>query len=189
MDIPGFRQEDVTEFNKLILQKLHALFIEHGLKISEQSKNIVTYESNELVISLSHDPRENSNKLWVGRKNFNEVEIDNQIMREHFSSDLKLTNHPQETFVNNVFMFFMGHGEKLLEGNERALISLERFNEQRSQEYTANLIEKQNLEAANKAWTDGNYSEVIKFLEKINTDNLPESFRQKYKIARQRLGK
>lgn len=177
------------EFNQLISQKLQSLFTEHGLKMTEQSKYIVRYESNELVISLSHNPRENSNTLWVGRKNFNEVEIDNQIMREHFSSDLKLSNLPQETFANNVFLFFMGDGEKLMEGNERALISLEKFNEQRSQEYTANLVDKQNLEAANKAWKDGNYSEVIKYLEKINTDDLPESFRQKYKIARQRLGK
>lgn len=177
------------EFNQLISQKLQSLFAEHGLKMTEQSKYILRYESNELVISLSHNPRENSNTLWVGRKSFNGVEIDNQIMREHFSSDLKLSNLPQETFVDKVFLFFMGDGEKLMEGNEHALSSLEKFNEQRSHEYTAKLVEKQNLEAANKAWKDGNYSEVIKYLEKINTDDLPESFRQKYKIARQRLGK
>jgi hypothetical protein len=177
------------EFNQLISAKLHSLFTEHGLKITEQSRNIVRYESAVLHISLVHDPRENSNILWVGRKSFNDVEIDNQVMQAHFNSDLKLSNLPQETFVNNVFLFFMSDGEKLLEVNERALISLEKFNEQRSHEYTANLVEKQNLEAANKAWTNGNYSEVIKCLEKINIDDLPESFRQKYKIARQRLGK
>lgn len=177
------------EFNKLISQKLQSLFKEHGLKITEQSKYIMRYESNELVISLSHNSRENSNTLWVGGKNFNEVEIDNQIMQEHFSSDLKLSNLPQEIFVNNVFLFFMGDGEKLLEGNERALVSLDKFNEQRSQKYTANLVEKQNLEEANKAWKDGNFSDVIKYLETINTDDLPESFKQKYKIALRKLGK
>ncbi len=177
------------EFNQLIFQKLQSLFTEHGLKMTEQSKYIVRYESNELVISLSHNHRENSNTLWLGRKNFNEVEIDDQIMQEHFGSDLKLSNLSQEIFLNNVFLFFMGDGEKLLEGNERALINLQKFNEQRSQEYTANLIEKQNLEAANKAWANGNYSEVIKYLDKINTDDLPKSFKQKYKIARQRSGR
>jgi hypothetical protein len=177
------------EFNQLISQKLQSLFTEHGLQMTAQSKYNVRYESNDLVISLSHNPRENTNTLWVGRKNFNEVEMDNQIMREHFSSDLKLSNLPQETFVNNVFLFFMGDGEKLLEGHERTLISLEKFNKQRSNEYTANLVQKQNLEAADKAWKDGNYSEVIKYLEKINTGDLPESFRQKYKLAQQRVGK
>lgn len=175
------------EFNQLISAKLHSLFTEHGLEITEQSKNIVRYESAVLHISLVHNPRENSNILWLGKKNFNDVEIDNQVMREHFNSDLKLGNLPQETFINNVFLFFMGDGERLLEGDERALISLEKFNEQRSSEYTANLMEKQNLDAANKAWKEGNYLDVIKYLEKINKDDLPESFKQKYKITQQKL--
>lgn len=175
------------EFNQLISKKLHSLFTEHGLEITEQSKNIVKYELDELSIALSHNPRENSNTLWVDRKHFNEVEIDNQVMREHFNSDLKLSNLPKETFVNNVFLFFIGDGKELLEGNERALVSLEKFNEQRSSEYTATLVEQQSLEAANKAWKDGNYPEVIRCLEKVNKANLPASFKQKYKIAQQRL--
>ena len=175
------------EFNQLISAKLHSLFTEHGLEITEQSKNIVRYQSAVLHISLVHNPRENSNILWVGRKNFNDVEIDNQVMREHFNSDLKLGNLSQETFINNVFLFFMGDGERLLEGDELALISLDKFNEQRSSEYTANLVEKQNLDAANKAWKEGNYLDVIKYLEKINKDDLPESLKQKYKIAQQKL--
>lgn len=175
------------EFNQLISKKLYFLFAEHGLEMTEQSKNIVKYESAELIIALSHNPRENSNTLWVGRKHFNEVEIDNQVMREHFDSDIKLNNLPKETFVNNVFLFFLGDGQKLLEGNEHALVSLEKFNEQRSEEYTAILVEQQILEAANKAWKDGNYQEVIRYLEKINNTNLPASFKQKYKIAQQRL--
>ena len=175
------------EFNQLISERLHSLFIDHGLEITEQSKNIVRYESRELVVGLSHNPRENSNTLWVGRKHFNEVEIDNQVMREHFNSDLKLSNLPQEAFANNVFLFFMGDGEKLLEGNEWALVSLEGFNEKRNSEYTAALVEQQNLEAADKAWKDGNYLDVIKYLEKVNKDDLPASFKQKYKIAQQKL--
>ena len=175
------------EFNQLISEKLHSLFTEHGLEMIEQSKNIVMYESEKLVIFLSHNPMENSNALWIGRKTFNEVQIDNQVMQEHFNIDLKLSNLPQETFVNNVFLLFMGNGKELLEGNKRALISLEKFNEQRSSEYVVNLLEKQNLEAANKAWKDGNYINVIKYLEKVNKANLPASYKQKYKIAQQRL--
>jgi hypothetical protein len=175
------------EFYQLISEKLHSLFINHGLEITEQSKNIVKYESQELVIGLSHNPRENSNTLWVGRKSLNEVEIDNQVIQELFNSDLKLSNLSQKTFVNNVFLFFTGVGEKLLVSNEHALVSLKKFNEQRSSDYTTKLVMQQNLEAANKAWKDGNYSDVIKYLEKINKANLPASFKQKYKIALQKL--
>jgi hypothetical protein len=165
------------------------LFIEHGLKVTEQSKYIVRYESNDLIISLIHNPREHSNTLWIGRKNFNEVEIDNQIMRDYFSSDLKLGNLPQGAFVKNVFLFFMGDGKKLLERSEHAFICLEKLTDKGAKEYTTKLVEKQNLEAANKAWTDGNYSDVVKYLENINKDDLPRSFRKKYKIAQQRSNK
>ena len=175
------------EFKQLISTKLHSLLTEHRMEITEQSENIVRYESAVLHISLVHNPLENSNNLWLGRKHFNLVEINNQIMQEYFNSDLKLSNLPQETFVNNVFLFFKGEGERLLEENKGALVGLEQFNEQMSLGYTVNLVEKQNLEAADKAWKGGNYSDVIKYLEKINQDDLPESFKQKYKIAQHRL--
>lgn len=175
------------KFNQLISLKLHTLFTDHGLIISEQSKDIVRYESALLQISIVHNPKENSSNLWVGKSHSIAIEIDNRVMQEYFNSDLKLTNLPHETFKNNVFMFFTGEGKKLLEGSEKALALLEKFDNHRSSEYTANLVEKQNLEAANKAWNDGNYTEVIKYLDMINKNNLPKSLKQKYKIAQQRL--
>ena len=175
------------EFNQLMSEKLHYLFMVHGLERTEQSKNIVKYESDKLVVKLSHDQRENSNTLWVGRKDIYEVEIDNQIMQEYFNSDLKLSNLPQEIFVDNVLLFFKGDGKKFMEDNERALGRLEKFNEKRISKYTVNLLVKQKLEAANKAWKDGNYSDVIKYLDEISNVNLSTSFRKKYKIACQKL--
>jgi hypothetical protein len=175
------------EFKQLILEKLQSLFIDHGLELTEQSKNLVKYESQELIIGLSHNFRENTNALWVGRKHFIEVEIDNFVMQEYFNSDLKLSNLPKETFVNNVYQFFLMDGAKLLVRPELAMVSLEKFNEQRSAKYTASLLEKQNLEAANKAWKDGNYSDVIKYLERVDEVNLLASMKQIYKIAQQNL--
>ena len=67
------------DFNQLISEKLHSLFIRHGLAITEQSKNIIKYKSEELTITLSHNPNENSNTLWVGWRNFNEIEIDDKV--------------------------------------------------------------------------------------------------------------
>lgn len=176
------------EFRHIILEKLHAFFTECGLKIAEQSENIIRYESVILHISLAHNPRENSNTLWVGSKYTDDfVEIDDQVLRDHFNSGLKFNNLPQETFINNALLFFMGDGEKLLKRNPQALSDLEKFSKERSSVYMNNLIEQQNLEAADRAWKDGNYSDVIKYLEKINQANLPSSYKQKYKIAQNRL--
>lgn len=176
------------EFNQLISKKLHSLFTEHGLEITEQSKNIVKYESAILHVSLVHNPRENSNTFWLGLKHSNDfIEMDNQVIKKFFGSNLQLNNLPQETFVNNVFLFFISEGEEILQGNKSLLIDLENFNQARSEMYTTNLIDKQNLEAANKAWKDKNYSDVINYLEKVKKANLPASFKQKYKIAQQKL--
>lgn len=175
------------EFNKLISEKLRPLLIENGFKLTEESKHIVNYKSGSLVVAMVHNPRENSNTLWIGRDGFQEVEIDNQVMKEFFNSDLKISNLPQETFVNNVFLFFVGDGEGLIKGDESDVISLEKFSERRSSEYTESLINKQFLEAANKAWKEGNYADVIRHLKKVDEESLPTSFKQKYKIAQKRL--
>lgn len=174
-------------FNQLVLERLHFLFTQNGLEITEQITNIVRYESEKLHVLLVHDPRENSNTLWVGKGHFKTVEIDDNLMRDYFDSKLKLSNLSQKNFVKNVFLFFLGDGEKLLKGNEADLNGLEKFNEKRSSEYTRDLIEKQSLDAANKAWKEGNYSDVIRHLKSVNEDQLSASFKQKYKIAQKRL--
>lgn len=174
-------------FNQLISEKLHPLFTEHGLEVTEHMTNIVSYQSTKLYVSLVHNPRENSNTLWVGKSHSDTVEIDNHLMRDYYDSDLKLSNLSQDDFVKNVFLFFLGDGEKLLTGNESDLISLGKFSEKRSEEYTENLLEKQSLDAANRAWKEGNYLDVIKHLKSVNEENLPASYKQKYKIAQKRL--
>ena len=175
------------KINHLITEKLHSLFTTYGLKLTEQLSSNIKYESDDLIVGLTYNSRESSNTLWVRRRQSQEVEIDNQVLLEHFNSDLKLSNLPKTTFLNNVFLFFMSDGEKLLKESEAAMISLEKFNEQRSTEYTLNLIERQYLEAAKTAWDDGNYSDFLKYSNKLDKDNLPPSFRKKYKISKQRI--
>ena len=175
------------EFSKLILEKIHSLFDENNFKLVLESKNQVRYKSDDLYVAMNHNPRENSNILWIGRNNFQEVEIDNQVMKEFFNSDLKLSSLPKEKFAKNVFLFFLGVGEDLLKGNSFNVVDLEIFNEKRSLNYTESLIKQQSIQAAGKAWREGNYSDVIKHLGKINKDSLPASLKKKYEIAQQQV--
>ena len=176
------------EFNQLISEKLHSLFTEYGFEITEQLKNIVRYESKILHVSLAHNDRENSNVFLFGSKSSNDfVEMDNQVMKDFFDSDLQIKNLSQEDFVNNVFLFFRNEGKEILQGNDSQLSDLERFDQLRSELYTSKLIEEQTLEAANKAWKEGNYTDVVRHLKKVNEESLPTSFKQKYKIAQKRL--
>lgn len=176
------------EFNKLILEKLHPIFREYGLKIKKQLDGVLQYESEVLHISLAHNDIENSNSLWLGSKiSGNFVEMNNQVMKEFFNIDLQLDNLSQEDFVNNIFLFFTNEGKVVLRGNESQLLKLEEFDQERSDLYTARLIEKQALEAANEAWKNGNYIEVIKYLEQINEANLSAPQKMKYKLAKRKL--
>lgn len=175
------------ELNHMVLKKFRSLFEVHGLEMTEQSNNIVRYESALLKVSLAHNPRENSNILWIESKHSNDsIEIDDQVLKEFFSSKLQLNNLPQEAFVNNVFLFFTSDGERILQGDTELLDKLETFDQVRSEIYTLKLLEAQNIAAAEKAWKDRNYPDVVKYLSKVKMANLPASLRQKYKIARKK---
>lgn len=176
------------KFNQLISEKLHSLLTEYGLKITEKLKNIVRYESKILHVSFAHNDRENSNVFWIGSKSSNDfVEMDNEVMKDFFNSDLQIKNLSQEDFVNNVFLFFTNEGKEILRGSESQLVKLKKFDQLRSGLDTSKLIEEQTLEAANKAWKEGNYTDVIRYLKKVNEESLPASYKQKYKIAQKRL--
>lgn len=170
------------EWKKLISEKLHPLFIEYGFELMEESKNVLKYGLDTLIISLVYNQQEHSKTLWVGRDGFQRVEIDNQVMKEFFNSDLI-----QEGFVDSLSVFFLNEGHDILKGNVGGVIELEKFNDKRSAIYTARLLEKQSLEAANRAWKAGEYSDVVKYLKMVNEENLSASLKQKYKIALNRL--
>ncbi|HRF25591.1 MAG TPA: hypothetical protein PLR98_15580, partial [Chitinophagaceae bacterium] len=61
------------------------------------------------------------------------------------------------------------------------------FSEKESEVYTFQILQEQNLAAANKAWENGNYKEFIKMIDQTNKDKLPSSYQLKYKIANQKI--
>ena len=75
----------------------------------------------------------------------------------------------------------------MIAGNTDALKKVEKYVDKVSNEYTTELIDKQNLDAANKAWEEGNYKDFINYLDKTDRQRLPSSYELKYKIAHQKL--
>lgn len=174
-------------FNQLISNKLSPLLTKHGLIITQQSDYTTKFESEELAITLSHSTREGSNTLWIdSKKPQKSIEIDDQAMKAFFHSDLKLNGLTKENFINNVLLFFGREGKELLKANSISLINLGNYDEQRSEKFTSNVVHKQYLKAANKAWENKNYSDFIRYIDKVGKNNLDASFKQKYKIAQQK---
>jgi hypothetical protein len=176
-------------FSQIILENFGSTFRKYHLYVIDQEDNYLKVCSDNVMLTFVHNPRENSNTFWAG-KNDNQtdkVEIDNNLLETFFSSQLKLSHTKINEFVTNLELFFRAEGKLLLIGSPTILNALEKFDLERSQRYTLNLLAKQDLQAADDAWNKSDYKKFIHIIEKINNDTLPKSYLLKYKIANEKL--
>jgi hypothetical protein len=175
------------EFNQFISDRLGLIFQKHNLHIIEQFKNHVKLKSDRVFITLNHDERENSNAFYIGSNEDFLYPVDEYVLKRAFNSDLKISNLTQEMFINNLAVFFEGEGNPLIAGNTYALEAVEKYVYKEGKAYTTQLVDKQNLDAADKAWEEKKYKEFIKYLDKTDKQKLPSSYELKYKMAHQKL--
>jgi hypothetical protein len=180
-----------VEFNQVIIQKLDSLFAEYGLEVTEQSNSFIKYKSQKLVVTLIHNHRENLSNFWIGKDDKSQLLIDGNIIKKFFTYDLEnIYIIPEKTvhdFAKNAFVFFNGEGKKMLEGDDSLFFNIKKFIDEANSEYTVHLVERHHIEAANNAWRNGNYSEVINHLGKVNESGLTASLRKKLKMARKKV--
>ena len=176
-------------FSEIVLGHLRSLFVKYDLKIKEQRIDFLQLVSGRIIITIGHNQLENSNSVFISKKESEKesIDIDNQVLLEFFHSDLKLAEVPAETFVENLVTFFKNDGQPLLMGDEKMIADLENFDEDRSRKYTQELMKRQNLAVANKAWNEQNYIEFIKIIDEINDIRLPSSYQLKYEIAKKKI--
>ena len=175
------------EFNKIVTDRFEPIFHKNNLRVIEQFNNYVKIESDDIVIIISHNERENSNSFYIGIKDSSLYPIDENVLKGIFNSALKINYVTPYVFVNNLALFLEGEGSSLIDGNKDTLRTVEKYIQNKSNEYTAELVNKQNLDAANKAWEDGNYKDFIMYLNKTDKQKLPSSYKLKYKMAQQKL--
>lgn len=175
------------EFNQLVSNRLGLIFQKHNLHFIEQFKNHVKLKSDSVIITISHDERENSNAFYIGSNEDFLYPVDEYVLKRAFNSDLKISNVTQEMFINNLAVFFEGEGKPLIAGNTYALEAVEKYVYKEGEAYTTQLVDKQNLDAANRAWEERNYKDFIKYLDKTDRQKLPSSYELKYKMAHQKL--
>jgi len=176
----------VMEFNKLVIERFDLIF-QKNVHVVEQFRNYVKIKMGNLVITVSRDEREASNSIYIGSKESSLYPLNENVLRGVFNSALKIDYVTPEAFVNNLVAFFAAEGNALIAGNTDALKKVEKYVDKVSNEYTTELIDKQNLDAANKAWEEGNYKDFINYLDKTDRQRLPSSYELKYKIAHQKL--
>ena len=69
------------------------------------------------------------------------------------------------------------------------LRELNEYSLQASRNYTQQIIKRQNIDQADKAWAQKDYVNFVKYIDQIQTDLLPPSYLKKYKIAVDNLNK
>jgi hypothetical protein len=178
-------------FNEIVFNQLEPLFKKYGLKLVEEFKGYLKFKSDYVVITLASNEREKTNLLYVGAGEDTQYLVDGNVIKEYFISDVdKVFKIPEltiEDFVHNLLIFFKGAGKSLLYGEQSKLKELENSLKIKSAKYTTELIMKQNLNEADKAWQNADYRNFVRYLDKIDRDRLPVSYDLKYKIALDKL--
>lgn len=173
------------EFNRLVKQQLFPIFQKEGFKILEEFKNIIRFESSTMKVNIVFNDYEKSNYIEIGRRGETLYPLNNNVVRNIFNSKLQIDQVSQEVFVNNLAMIFeQKEGVEILRGNIKYLV---KFIEQESNDYTFELVQRQTLQAASKAWENKDYKGFINSIDKMNIEKIPQSYQLKYKIAKEKL--
>jgi hypothetical protein len=168
-----------------ITSALTQYFQKSKFEVAESFKNFIVYESNHLTVTLGYDFRDNSISTFVEKKGGPQIELSEDVLSKCFDCNIKLCNDGH--FAENLIAFFNDKGNSLLKGELDILRKFEGHSNQLSKKYTTNLITRQTLNNADKAWTDKNYSEFIKCIDNVERFSLPQSYLKKYHIASSKI--
>ena len=85
--------------------------------------------------------------------------------------------------IENLIYLFRNKGKSIILGDKETFKKFVDFSDEQSREITNKIIHLQNIQWADEAWTQKDYSNFIKFIDKANRELLPTSYLKKYKIA------
>lgn len=173
------------EFNTLVKTQLFPILQKYGFEIAEEFKNILRLQSSVIEINIVYNDYEKSCYISIGRKERSLYELRNNAVRELLNSSLSVEQVAPEIFVQNLSLLFeTEEGIALLKGHIDDFI---KFKISEDNHYTSELMEKQVLEVASKAWEASDYLSFVDSIDKIGFSKIPQSYQLKYKIAKQKL--
>lgn len=173
------------EFNKLVRIQLFPILQKYGFGIAEELKNIVRFQSSIMKVNVVFNDYDKSYFVEIGKHGETLYPLNDNAVKELFSSELSIEQVTLETFVQNLSLLFeQQKGIEMLKGNVDPLSNLIK---QQAEYYTSELVGRQTLDTASKAWETNDYKTFIKIIDKIGVDKIHQSYQLKYKIAMQKL--
>ena len=157
-----------------------------GFLITEHRINYAKFQSKLISLVISYSPLEYSYSVFAGRKEGEMNELTDKVYLNVFGLNFQQVN--RLTFAER-FTYFLNNGGRPIVENDMAKVEeLEAYCKRASKEYTDAIINRQNLEAADRAWSENNYRDFINHLNKVVVHALPKSYRLKKEIALQKIG-
>ncbi|WP_280670968.1 MULTISPECIES: hypothetical protein [unclassified Dysgonomonas] len=172
------------KFTSLVKAQLFPIFQEYGFNIIRESENTIQFKSLILKINVVFNKYDKSHLIEIGKEGAL-YPLNNNVVKELFDSNLSIEEVTSETFVQNLSVLFKTRkGAEMLNGNVEFL---KKNIIQQSEDYTSELMQKQELEAAWEAWEVGDYEVFINKIDRIGVNKVPQSYQLKYKIAKHKL--
>lgn len=174
------------EFNILVKTQLLPILQMYGFEIVEEFKNIIRFQSSVMKVNLVFNDYDKSHLVELGRQGETLYPLNDNAVKELWgSSALPIEQVTSKIFVQNLSLLFeTKEGIEILKGNVSLLKSII---SQQSEDYTSEIMQKQALEIASRAWEANDYVTFIESIEEIGISKIPQSYQLKYKIAKQKL--
>jgi hypothetical protein len=180
------------EFNKELHRRLDSIFELYNLEVIEEYSGFLKVKSPHLVMSFSHDKRENSFAFFIGHRDADylvDAEVSELLFRVKDCKIFLSSETSMEEFTNNVITLLESHeGKKLLNGETYKLSDVKKHVSLRAKNYTNNLLNNQYLNAAIRSWEEKDYRGFIDNLSHADKSKLPLSYKLKLRIAFQKTG-
>lgn len=173
------------EFNTLVRMQLFPILQKYGFEIAEEFKNIVRFQSSVLKINVVFNNCDRSYLVEIGRQGETLYPLNDNVVKEYFNYQISIEQVSLETFVKNISLLFeTKEGAEILKGNIAPFI---KFELSEINDYNNDLLEKQALEVASKAWKANDYATFVDSIDKVGISKISRSYQLKYKIAKQKL--
>lgn len=149
--------------------------------IVEQRSQYAKFQSKFIALIISYSSIEKQFSVFVGRSGKVMIELYDKVYLDVFGTNLREAEGA--TFAEKFVGFLKKEGRSIVNNDLSKIEELESYEDKTSKKYTAAIINRQNLAAADKAWNENKFQDFIEHLNKVDNDFLSKAYSLKRKIA------
>jgi hypothetical protein len=153
----------------------------NNFSVTKSEQHYIEYSSKSAIITIAYAKLEYLFYTHVGQESKSLVELTPIAVKDVFKDDR--FQFQSTLTIDNLISFLKTSGNLIVLGDKETFKKLNEFSERQSREYTRRIIHLQNIQGADNAWSQKDYTKFINCIDKVEKDLIPESYIKKYKIA------